>query len=121
MENNMRLPSEPVRNTCPDINRLQKVIESIRNDFASFNDSHTAEDFLDNMNNASWELKDIYDTLEELRNSNSALREWGHELTSLAEQMESEKDTEIGELQDEISAKETEIKNLEEEIYELNK
>ena len=117
----MRLPSEPVRQTCPDINQLQKTIESLRNDFASFNDSHTIEDALDSMNNASWELRHIYDTLEELRNSNSALREWGHELTSLAEQMESEKDTEIGELQDQISAKEAEIGYLEDEIYELNK
>lgn len=115
----MRLPSEPVKNTCPDINRLQKIIKDIQSDFASFKDTDDINDFLDSMSNASWELRDIYDTLEDLRNSNSALRDWGHELISLAEQMESEKDSEIEELQNEISEKETEIEDLEEEIKEL--
>lgn len=115
----MRLPSEPVRNTCPDINRLQKTIKDIQSDFASFKDTDDVNDFLDSINNASWELRNIYDTLEELRSANSALRDWGHELTSLAEQMESEKDTEIKELEDEILAKESEIDSLEDEIFEL--
>ena len=115
----MRLPSEPVRNTCPDINRLQKTIKDIQSDFASFKDTDDVNDFLDSINNASLELRNIYDTLEELRSANSALRDWGHELTSLAEQMESEKDTEIKELEDEILAKESEIDSLEDEIFEL--
>lgn len=115
----MRLPNEPVRNTCPDIDRLQKTIKDIQSDFASFKDTDDVNDFLESMSNASWELKDIYDTLEELRSANSALRDWGHELTSLAEQMESEKDTEIEELQNEISAKESEIEDLEETVEEL--
>ena len=115
----MRLPNEPVKQTCPDINRIQKTIKEIRDNFASFKDTDSVDDFLSCMEDASWELRDIYDTLEELRSANSALRDWGYELTSLAEQMESEKDTEINELQEEISAIETEISNLEDSIYEL--
>lgn len=117
----MRLPNEPVRNTCPDINRLQKTIKEIKDDFASFKEEDNVQYFLDSMNTASWELQDIYDTLEELRNANSALRDWGHELTSLAESLESEKDTEIEELENIISAKETEISDLEDTIYKLEK
>ena len=117
----MRLPNEPVRNTCPDINRLQKTIKEIRDNFASFKEEDNIEDFLDARNTASWELRDIYNTLEELRNANSALRDWGNELTSLAENLESEKDAEIGELENTISAKETEISDLEDIIYELEK
>ena len=117
----MRLPNEPVKQTCPDINRLQKTIKEIRDNFASFKDTDNVEDFLSSMQDASWELKDIYSTLEELRNANSALRDWGYELTSLAENLESEKDAEIGELENTISAKETEISDLEDIIYELEK
>ena len=43
----MRLPNEPVRNTCPDINRLQKTIKEIRDNFASFKEEDNIEDFLD--------------------------------------------------------------------------
>ena len=109
---NMRLPSEPVRNTCPDIDRLQKIINGLKDDFGSFKEHDSTDDFLTSMNNACWELRDIYDTLEDLRNSNSALRDWGHELTSLAEEMENEKDAEISE-------KEVEIENLEERVQNL--
>ena len=116
----MRLPSEPVRNTCPDINRLQKTIKDIQSDFASFKDTDDVNDFLDSINNASWELRNIYDTLEELRSANSALRDWGHELTSLAEQIESEKDNEIEELQNQISTKEDKIEELEKIIVQLS-
>lgn len=117
----MRLPNEPVKQTCPDINRLQKTIKEIINNFESFKQEDVSEDFLSSMQDASWELKDIYSTLEELRNANSALRDWGFELTSLAENLESEKDAEIGELENTISAKETEISDLEDIIYELEK
>ena len=73
----MRLPNEPVKQTCPDINRLQKTIKEIINNFESFKQEDVSEDFLSSMQDASWELKDIYSTLEELRNANSALRDWG--------------------------------------------
>lgn len=115
----MRLPSEPVKQTCPDINRIQKTINEIINNFESFKEEDDIQDLLDNMKDASWELKDIYSTLEELRSANSALRDWGYELTSLAENLESEKDSEIEELENTISAKETEINYLEDNIYEL--
>ena len=61
----MRLPNEPVRNTCPDINRLQKTIKEIRDNFASFKEEDNIEDFVVAMNTTSWELRDIYNTLEE--------------------------------------------------------
>lgn len=117
----MRLPNEPAKQTCPDINRIQKTINEIINNFENFKQEDVSEDFLSSMQDASWELKDIYSTLEELRNANSALRDWGYELTSLAENLESEKDAEIGELENTISAKETEISDLEDIIYELEK
>lgn len=108
----MRLPNEPVRYTCPDINRLQKTIKEIRDNFASFKEEDNIEDFLDAMNTASWELRDIYNTLEELRNANSALRDWGYELTSLAENLESE----IGNLEDRIDELENNIIEIQEQL-----
>jgi len=74
---------------------------------------------MSSMSDACSELWDIYSQLEELRQSNSELREWGHELTSCIEQIESQHQTEMDELSDIISAKETEIGALEDEIYEL--
>ena len=49
----------------------------------------------------------------------SALRDWGYDLTSIAEVMEREKDDEIDELSNIISEKESEISDLEDLIYEL--
>jgi len=115
----MRLPSEPVKQTCPDINRIQKTINEIISNFDSFKEEDNVDDFLDSMKDASCELKDIYNTLEELRSANSALRDWGYELTSIVEGIEREKDDEIEELSNTISEKEREIEDLEYLIEEL--
>lgn len=115
----MRLPSEPCRNTCPDINAIQEEIKEIIKDFERFNDTDNPDDFISSMEDASYKLRDIHSILEDLRRSNSDLRDWGHELTQIAENMDSEKDAEILELHDTISAKETEIAKLEDEIYNL--
>jgi chromosome segregation ATPase len=68
----------PVGQTCPDINRTIKRLETIR----------------DHMNDmVNWighELKEIEDSLEELRSNNSDLRDWGYENESRVKELEDE-------------------------------
>ena len=121
MENNLRIPQEPNRHTCPQINELQKTLQWRIKDFESFKDTDDVEDFMSSMSTACSELWDIYSQLEELRQSNSELREWGNELTSCIEQIESQHQSEVDDLYNQISAKENEIENLEEQVEELTR
>lgn len=116
-----RRNTEPVRHTCPDIDRLQKTIKEIRNDFATFNDTCDISDFISSMENASWELKSISETMEELRASNSSLRDWGNEMYEDAEKMENERDdweNKCGELEGKINDLESTISDLEDTVSE---
>ena len=81
----MRLPQEPNRPTCPDINRIQRTIDEIIKDFNSFKTTDTADDFMNSMSNTVYELKGIYDELEDLRS-------WGQELLDIAENTINERD-----------------------------
>lgn len=115
----MRIPQEPNRHTCPKIDLIQKTLSDIIKDFESFKETDEVNDFISSMSDSSWELKSIIDELEYLRCSNSDLRDWGQELTSCIEQLESQHQTELDELQDTISTKESEIEDLEERVGEL--
>jgi peptidoglycan hydrolase CwlO-like protein len=90
---------QPVKHTCPDID---KVIKAIENAVAVCNDRSINED---NYRDALKDIEDylwrLDDTLEELRSSNDALRSWGEEEA-----------TKVNEL-------ETEVSNLENQIEEL--
>ena len=68
----------PVKNTCPDINRAIKRLETIK------------EHMNDMVKSIEYELSEIEDGLEELRSDNSALRDWGTENESRVKELEDE-------------------------------
>lgn len=72
----------PVKNTCPDINRAIKNVQSamrIANDAMKRHEKRS--DDWDAYDDIDTELRNLEGELEDLRNANAALREWGEELT----------------------------------------
>lgn len=112
----MSFPKEPVRHTCPDIDSAQDVLKTIVNNFLSLTEDNDILDVLDVISDASYDLNGLIDTFEELRNSNSSLRDWGYELINLAEQLLSQKDQEIEELYEQIESQKEEIRDLENQL-----
>lgn len=83
-----RLYEEPVKNTCPDIDRLLKDLDQAERDFRSFNsEDEKACDAVGDLLDVLW---NVYGQLEDIRHSNSALREWGFDLVSHSEELEKE-------------------------------
>lgn len=96
----------PVRHTCPDIDRCIKWIKSAMQCVElAIEEIETVEGRLDedslsetsdNISKAKGLLgealreMDIDRELEELRNSNSELRDWGHQLAAEIEELERE-------------------------------
>ncbi len=77
--------SAPVKNTCPDIDRYIKNIKySIVKDRDLRNMKE--KDLFDAAIEMSSELNNCMDYLEELRSSNSALRDWGEGLDKEVEE-----------------------------------
>lgn len=78
--------SAPVKNTCPDIDKLIEYIKKAMK---------IAKDGRNEFPQADVEFYDIYsyldgceDMLEDLRKSNSALRNWGYDLEKVVKQHE---------------------------------
>lgn len=94
--------SEPVGQTCPDIdfiiNSIKESVKCLESAKKSLNCEENS-DALDNIDLAIREIKDfavsgyygrLVNLLEKLRASNSALREWGEEGEKQAEKLERE-------------------------------
>jgi hypothetical protein len=93
---------EPVKHTCPDIDRYIGYIKMVTmrdRDLRNLNE----EDLLETAMAMNAELQDCIEYFEELRSSNSSLREWGAE--------EAER----------VDILEGKIDDLEEQIGDLNK
>jgi chromosome segregation ATPase len=121
-----RRRTEPVKNTCPDIDRLKDTLRGIITAMASCTENNTSEHLISLIESWSSELDDIgvgsRCELETLRESNAALREWGQEMYDEAETLEKEKDKleeEKDKLQEEITSLEDEASSLEDLIEEL--
>lgn len=101
----MKNRTEPVRHTCPDIDKcigwlkdaesyIHSAIKEI--EAASGKFSSEEKDAQMNLKSAKDCLEDALNyvdfsgTLEELRSANSALRDWGHSLVSECEELEAE-------------------------------
>ena len=68
---------EPIRHTCPDIDKLIKgisEIQKITKNFQKIDEVEYLKDILSDVENILW---DFEDKLEELRKSNDTLRDWG--------------------------------------------
>jgi hypothetical protein len=72
---------EPVKHTCPDIDRLIKTVTEIVAGMNFCKEEDTMEDTLSLMSDWKAELESLgigkWSELETLRNSNHSLREWG--------------------------------------------
>lgn len=117
----MKIPQEPNRPTCPQINDMQKTLQWLIKDFESFKETDEVCDFMSTMSTACSELWSIYSELEDLRKSNSELRDWGNDLIDCIDILQREHQSEMDDLSNQISAKETEIESLEENIEELTR
>ena len=99
---------EPVKFTCPTIDKCIEQIKAIIDksvDVLYSRDVDTMEEWIED---TVWLLSEIIDTLEELRDSNSKLRDWGcSEAYS------------VDELELKIVKLEEKIEELENKIYEL--
>lgn len=94
--------SEPVPNTCSVINRQQRELESLQNQ-----EIKTIEDVLGR----------AIDTLEDMRDSNKSLRDWGNEWMYYAIKKESELEDAYGKI-DLLEAKIEELEHCLEEVPE---
>lgn len=122
-----RRREEPVRHTCPDIDRIKDTIKRIVIRLDNFDEDTDKEVLLSYISDVSSDLYEIGGSnsseLEELRASNHSLREWGREMYEDAEQMEKERDEfecKVSDLERQISQMEDTIYNHENTIEELN-
>jgi len=71
----------PVKHTCPDIDKLIKLLE----DFEKSYKDHEDSDLKYSIYNLVWEVSN---GLEDLRKSNSLLRDWGEDLCTEIDSLE---------------------------------
>ncbi len=118
--------TEPVKHTCPDIDRMIGTITSIVKQMNSCDSEDEKETLLEQISDWKHDLECIgvgnRCDLEDLRSSNSALRDWGQDMYNDAEARENERDEfekECETLKDKISDLEKENSKLIDEIDEL--
>lgn len=83
----MDLYREPIKNTCPDIDKSQDLVRD-----------------------AIVDLRYLIDSLEELRRSNGDLRDWGNKLVDRCKELEKEV-AELESKNDELEYEMYELKN----------
>lgn len=115
-----RRKTEPVKHTCPDIDRLIGTITRIVKEMDSCDNEDEKGLLLDQISDWKSDLGNIgvgnRCELEDLRSSNSALRDWGQEMYNDAESLEAERDeiqSKYDKVLDRISELEEELSNIE--------
>ena len=123
-----RRRGEPVKNTCPDIDRIISTITAICKQMESCNDEDEKDALLECISDWKSDLESIgvgeWNELEDLRSANAALRDWGNEMYNDAESLESARDDFERKYEDEkekVSKLEDEIEDLKSEISELER
>ena len=119
---------EPVKNTCPGIDRIISTITAICKQMESCNDEDEKDALLECISDWKSDLESIgvgkWNELEDLRSANASLRDWGNEMYNDAESLESERDEFERKYEDEkekVSKLEDEIEDLKSEISELER
>lgn len=102
---------EPIGHTCPDID----VIVNCAKEIQSICKSPDDDDHEYNYRFISDLTSDIISQIEDLRYSNSTLRDWGNEINDELEDVETERDNLRGTIQN----LEGDINDLKHEIKEL--
>lgn len=117
--------SAPVKNTCPDID---KVVDAIASAYSMARDARiafskeTEVDASGIFNDIENELYGLTRTLEDLRTDNGSLRDWGHELDKELEEAANQiadLETEKEELREDVEKLKAQIEQLEKELSEL--
>lgn len=97
--------TEPVKNTCPDINSIIATITSICKQMGRCDSSDDVEGLIEDIQNWKNDLENIgvgkFCEMETLRDANYALRTWGYELVEELENLEgtvSDLESELAEL-----------------------
>ena len=73
--------NEPVGNTCPDINKYIKEIESTFLYIRGFNDIDDISTLKNLLNDCETTLSNAIDNFESIRKDNEKLRDWGKTLS----------------------------------------
>ena len=84
----MDLYREPVRHTCPDIDKLKSCIEEAVKECKKDYDSLDLAQ--DGFSEVLYFIEDIPNELERLRDANSSLRDWVNALLDKVKEVESE-------------------------------
>ena len=99
----------PVGYTCNDINDIQKNIKDAIDYIKSISNSSDDDDIEYYIESASDLLNDVIEDMEDIRNDNASLRDWGDELFDKLEEAE-----------ETIASLKYKIELLEDDINELN-
>ena len=83
----MNHPREPVGNTCPDIDKVIKVLGRVERLCKPKNDP-TVEELQEALSDISWEISGCDDILESLRKVNHELRQWAIGEAELVDKLE---------------------------------
>lgn len=83
--------SAPVKQTCPDINRVIKWVKSAMSEAkAGMDYDEATDDIKYSFNEIISQLEGVEDMLEDLRSANSSLRDWGDDCEAEIEQLKEE-------------------------------
>lgn len=84
----MKHSREPVKVTCPDIDKLLKSLKYIYGELKNFEKDEDIDSLKERLGSIENELWGFEDVLEELRSSNASLRDWGHEEAKYVDELE---------------------------------
>lgn len=81
---------EPIKHTCPDIDKLIKGITEIQKLTKNYQKIDEIDDFKDIVSDIENILWDFENELEKLRSANDALRDWGISEAEEVDKLESQ-------------------------------
>ena len=81
---------EPIKHTCPDIDKLVKGIDEINKMLRGYEKLDEVDDLKDLISDIENTLWDFDTKLEELRKSNDTLRQWGIEEAEQVDKLKEE-------------------------------
>lgn len=83
---------EPIKHTCPDIDKLIKGLNEISKMTRNYERIDEVSELKDLIYDLEYILSDFEGKLEELRNSNDTLRNWGIDEACNVDDLETEKE-----------------------------
>lgn len=109
----------PIKNTCPDINQMQSNLESMARILEGFHteDKWQEKEIIDSI----YDLYQMSKSLENLRNQNQELRDWGNSECARVEELEKDLDyanQQLSELESDLKYANERISDLENQLEE---